>query len=52
MGSISKRGNVYWIKYYCAGKPYRESTHSDKESEAKRLLKLREGQVMRTDFQA
>jgi len=50
MGSISKRGNVYWIKYYCAGKPYRESTHSDKESEAKRLLKLREGQVIENRF--
>lgn len=50
MGSIYKRGNVYWIKYYRAGKPYLESTHSEKESEAKRLLKLREGQVAEHRF--
>ena len=50
MGSIFKRGNVYWIKYYRAGKPYRESTHSMKESDAKRLLKLREGQVAENRF--
>ncbi|NOS35934.1 MAG: site-specific integrase, partial [Deltaproteobacteria bacterium] len=37
MGSIYKRGSIYWIKYYRAGKPYRESTQSSKESAAKRL---------------
>lgn len=50
MGSIYKRGEVYWIKYYRAGKPYRESTHSEKESEAKRLLKLREGHIAEGKF--
>lgn len=50
MGSIYKRGKIYWIKYYRAGKPYRESTHSDKESDAKRLLKLREGQIAENRF--
>lgn len=50
MGSIFKRGNIYWVKYYRAGKPYRESTYSDKESKAKRLLKLREGQVVENRF--
>lgn len=45
MGSIYKRGNVYWIKYYRAGKPYRESTRSKKEPDAKRLLKKREGEI-------
>lgn len=50
MGSIFKRGNVLWIKYYRAGKPYRESSHSGKESEAKRLLKMREGQVVENRF--
>lgn len=25
MGHIFKRGNVYWVKYYRNGKPYRES---------------------------
>ena len=45
MGSIYQRGNVWWIKYYRNGKPYRESTQSTKESYAKKLLKLREGEI-------
>ena len=50
MGSIFKRGNVYWIKYHRAGKPYRESAHSEKESDAKRLLKAREGAIVENRF--
>jgi integrase len=50
MGMIYQRGQIYWIKYYRAGKPYRESSHSDKESKAIRLLKLREGQVVENRF--
>lgn len=50
MGSIYKRGKVYWVKYYRAGKPYRESTYSNKETDAKRLLKLREGQIVENRF--
>ena len=45
MGSLYQRGNVWWIKYYRNGKPYRESTRSEKESYAKKLLKLREGEI-------
>ncbi len=45
MGSIYLRSKTYWIKYYRNGKPYRESSHSEKESVAKRLLKIREGQI-------
>jgi len=45
MGSIYKRGNIYWIQYYRSGKPYRESTKSRKESDAKNLLKKREGEI-------
>jgi integrase len=45
MGSIYKRGQVYWIKYYRNGKPFRESTKSKKEADAKRLLKKREGEI-------
>jgi integrase len=45
MGSIYKRGNVWWIKYYRNGKPYRESTKSIKEADAKRLLRKREGEI-------
>jgi hypothetical protein len=56
MGSIYKlkwkdkdgtihESEVWWIKYYRNGRPMRESTESDKESEAKKLLKLREGEM-------
>lgn len=45
MGSIYKRGRIYWIQYYSNGKPYRESTKSKKEADAKRLLKKREGEI-------
>ena len=45
MGSLYKRGDVFWIKYYRHGKPYRESTKSEKITEAQRLLKKREGEI-------
>jgi integrase len=45
MGTIYKRGNTYWIQYYRNGKPYRETTKSKKEADAKRLLKKREGEI-------
>ena len=45
MGQIYKRGNTYWIKYYRNGKPFRESSKSTKEADAKRLLKNREGEI-------
>ncbi|MBF0556064.1 MAG: tyrosine-type recombinase/integrase, partial [Nitrospirae bacterium] len=50
MGSIYKRGDVYWIKYYRSGKSYRESSNSSKETDAKRLLKLREGAIVEGKF--
>jgi hypothetical protein len=36
---------VWWIKYYRHGKAYRESAKSEKETEARKLLKLREGEI-------
>ncbi len=51
MGSMYRRGEIWWIKYYRNGKPYRESSHSDKEKEAKRLLKKREGEIVEGRFQ-
>lgn len=51
MGSIYKRGKTFWVKYYRNGKPYFESAKSEKESIAKRLLKLREGQIQEGRFQ-
>jgi integrase len=50
MGSIYQRGNTLWIKYYRNGKPYRESAKSTKESDAKRLLRIREGQIEEGKF--
>jgi integrase len=38
-------GKAWWIKYYRHGKPYRESSKSEKETVAKRLLKQREGEI-------
>ena len=43
MGCIYKRGKVYWIKYSRAGRGYYESSGSTKHEDAKRLLRLREG---------
>ena len=45
MGSLYQRGTIWWVKYYRNGRPIRESTGTDKETEAKRFLKLREGDV-------
>ena len=50
MGNLYQRGSIWWIKYYRNGKPYRESSKSSKETDAKRLLKLREGQVSEGKF--
>jgi integrase len=45
MGALYKRKNVWWVKYYVAGRPIRESTRTTKQKEAKRYLKEREGRV-------
>lgn len=49
MGMIYKQkdsGN-FWIKFYRNGRPIRESTRTKKESEAKRILRSREGDVVK-----
>src|SRR5689334_14268298 len=40
-GSIYRRGAVYWVAYYRKGKLYRESSHSEEEQEARKLLNTR-----------
>ena len=45
-GMIDRRGRVWWIKFYDNGRPRYESSGSSKESDAKRLLSLRLGQVV------
>jgi integrase len=45
MGSLYRRGSIWWIKYYANGRPYRESSGSEREKDAKDLLKSREGKI-------
>jgi integrase len=45
MGMLRKRGKIWWIKYYRNGRPYEESARSSKEGDARRLLRLREGDI-------
>ena len=39
-------GSVWWIKFYRGGKPFYESSRSNKKTVAEHLLKSREGQVV------
>jgi integrase len=50
MGTVYKRGRVYWVQYFRDGKPCRESSKSTKQSVAIRLLKIREGQIAERKF--
>jgi integrase len=45
MGALYKRNTIWWVKYYVNGRPIRESAGTEKETEARRFLKLREGRV-------
>ena len=45
MGSLYRRGAVWWCKYYLNGRPVRESTRTSKEKQAERFLKEREGRA-------
>ena len=47
MGSLYKRGKIWWIKYYRNGRMMRESSHSNREASAKRILAMREGDIAR-----
>jgi Phage integrase, N-terminal SAM-like domain len=47
MGSLYLRGETWWIKYYRNGRAMRESSKSSRESDAKRLLAIREGDIAR-----
>ena len=47
MGSLYKRGRICWIKYYRNGRMMRESSHSNREASAKRILAMREGDTAR-----
>src|SRR5688572_20735873 len=47
MGELKRRGQTWWIRYYKNGRRYEESSGSSKESDAKSLLRLREGDIER-----
>jgi len=41
MGRVFRRGRVYWIAFYHRGNEIRESSGSEKEADARKLLKRR-----------
>ncbi len=45
MGTLYRRNTIYWVKYFRNGKPYYESSHSEKKEVARQLLKEREGEI-------
>jgi hypothetical protein len=45
MGRIYQRGPIWWIAYYFNSEQKRESSNSERESDAKRLLKRRLGET-------
>ena len=50
LGRLFKRGPIWWIAYYQRGKEYRESSLSENEGAAKKLLKKRLGEIMAGKF--
>ena len=50
MGMLYRRGATWWVKYYRAGKMYRESSGSSKKHDAKELLNRREGAIASGTF--
>src|SRR6266481_68046 len=49
-GSIYKRFDKWWIKYYKDGAAIRESSKSDSYDDAERLLKRRQGEIVTGKF--
>jgi len=47
MGRVFQRGPVLWIGYYHRGREIRESSHSESEAQARKLLKKRLGEIGR-----
>src|SRR5688572_22774953 len=47
LGRTFKRGSVWWVAYYYRGAEKRESSGSEKESDARKLLKKRLGEIGR-----
>lgn len=47
LGRMFKRGDIYWIAYSFRGREHRESCKSDREADARRLLRKRLGEIGR-----
>jgi integrase len=45
LGRIFKRGSIWWVAYWHRGEEIRESSNSDREVQAKRLLRKRLGEI-------
>ena len=45
MGRIFRRGSIYWIAYHHRGIEHRESSNSESETQARKLLKKRIGEA-------
>lgn len=45
MGRTYQRGHIWWVRYYRNGQEFNESSHSEKEADAKKLLKKRFGEI-------
>jgi integrase len=50
MGSLYKRGRIWWIKYYRNGKPIRASSRSRKLRDARALLRIQEAATKPLNF--
>ena len=50
MGTISLRGDTWWIQYYRDGQRFRESSHSSERADAQNMLKRRLGEVATGQF--
>lgn len=47
LGGVFQRGRVWWVRWSCGGTEYRQSSESEKEADAVRLLKKKLGEVGR-----
>ncbi|MGE0685033.1 MAG: tyrosine-type recombinase/integrase [Candidatus Binatia bacterium] len=50
MGRIYQRGRIWWVRYYRNGQEFNKSSRSEKEADAKRLLKKRMGEIALSRF--
>ena len=45
IGRVFKRGSIWWIAFYHRGQEYRETSSSESEPKARKLLKKRLGEI-------